>query len=896
MTTAVPDSYIVTGDITLYAFFADYSKVAGTYYLPSDGNAEAYIQLNADGTYLYRFGALNFSANYTFDGSKILLQPCPLFTESAESDEGTNYYNICAAAVIEEGTVNLSFVDNVSFTANSPLVAVKLIEGFNYGGYYAENGDTNLSDYVFYKNGEGVVGTAAFTYTVNSFGTGLTIKFSSGASINCSLFQNSIVIAGVTYNAYDEFKGTWEKSATTHKKYTFDGKGGWSYEDYKYNTKGEKVSVTSASGAYTVENGILTLTENNTRASFNNGFLNIDFGNYTEVYYKENSFVGEWKFYNVKEPVTISLEGVGTAGYGVAYVVYGSGSNSFEMNYEIVDNRGTPSLVFYYGDVVYGELVFSAENGTLTGLFYSIYNGVVRDDVLFCLMDDLQGVWVSTELGTVEFNGLGSYSLAGNAVYARTEGKVKINGRTVGNYKLENGTMSGSFTYNGVKYIVEYNEETKNIDVKSVNESEEVTGQFELVGLDELVSVVLTDGEHTYSFNGGGNLPSGGVLTVSGDENVYAYFIGENGITVKKNGEDYGAIVMTDGVYTLNVGGSAKELSVNNVFTGEWIKGGVNGGNVVIGKINGALKAAGTYLGEQVEYTYNLEKNYLSFTYKTQTLYVLSMKTNSGYELAISLVPNTGSGFEVCIKAEARDSLLGTYTAADGSAVVLDGFLTSSYANGGTAVLKDKDGKFVASYTYTRNSLNEIQFKGDKTLVFLEAESGAEGAYVKDGASYVLVETDELYLRSSADAAGIRYTFNGRGKVTATNGMVFDYVIESYDEIRYEYKLTFTNGNNEYAVVYSRNSSIGITVSPDYLKDVAAYAPGDSNLVYVFDGKGTVTFSSSAGDNKDYKYVINAYNRETNSYELTFTDKDSKDYNAVYSVVGNTVTVTSVEP
>ena len=79
-------------------------------------------------------------------------------------------------------------------------------------------------------------------------------------------------------------------------------------------------------------------------------------------------------------------------------------------------------------------------------------------NALFCLYDDYRGVWNNEELGTVEFNGLGNYAVAGSPSNLPVNGNVKINGVSAGAYTLADGTLTGWFNYNGERYEIEYDE------------------------------------------------------------------------------------------------------------------------------------------------------------------------------------------------------------------------------------------------------------------------------------------------------------------------------------------------------------------------------------------------------------------------------------------------------
>lgn len=798
-TQSVPAGYIPASDTVLYAGFADYSEVAGKYYLRTGNGEEAYFVLGADGSLIYRYGALNFETIYVYDGKTITLQRNPAFFESVNNDGVTTTYYICAMAKVNGNTAILSFYDGINFTEELPLLTVKETEGFTYGGYYASD---DSADYTFYKDGTGVYGSVAFTYTITD-GT-LKINLSSGA-VTATLSGDAFTVSGVTYKAYDEFRGVWEKSAKAHEQYSFDGKGNWTYTYVGYNADGTTVDVKpSANGTYERRDNSIVLSDG-TVVGYDrvNKWITV-----ADVpYYKENSLAGDWRFFSIYEAVSITFNGIGADGYGVAIATYGASELRYELNYEVTDTAQGPVITLMDGADIFGELTYSATDNTLTGMVYLAASRDVTTDALFCLYDDFKGIWIS-EIGTVEFNGLGKYNIRGTASYTRTEGTVKVNGKSAGKYTVDGRGVYGEFTYGGTKYTIYYNSETGAVDVTASD------SEFKLVKADELygINLVAEDGT-VYTFNGGGNLATGGTLKINGEEQAYTYF-NENGqVVIKENDIVCGSIANQNGVYVLTLGNNTTKLVLENEFTGSWIKGGVNSGAVEIGVINGDRTAAGSYLGTDVTFVYNVEGKYLSFEYEGETLFILAMHATRT-ELAVSHEPKT-LVFEVCMKADDIDNLSGKYVNSDGLEITFDGFSTSIYSSG-TAVLRDSSGKTTV-YSYVVNKLNEIELKqvtdeGTVIYVFKEVAAGTTGAYTGNGHSYVITGTDYFYSRTGTDAAGITYKFDGHGTVTTSNGKTFSYVIESYDDIHYEYTLTLTQGSEKYTAVYNCNTH-GITLT-----------------------------------------------------------------------------------
>lgn len=785
----VYSSYVPLGSVTLYAGFADYSEVAGRYYILGGGN-NSYIELGTDGSLGYRLGALDFTSFYSYDGKEILLQPCPAATLTIDDGENVTSTYVTAIAPKAAGRLVFEFSYRTSLTeapAAGSFTAVSAVNGFEYGSYYAEGSD----DYTFNYNGTGTKGNSSFVFTVSSNGQIITITLANGNKELAQLSENGgFEISDRRFVKYDEFRGTWEKAYTTHETFTFDGRGGWSFEKFVYDSKGVKQNIERSSGGYTIADGKLAL-DNGYIAGFDGVCLGIDNGNYSEAFYREYSFVGEWGFLSLHETVTAVFGGLNAEGYGEASIAYGTG-DAIAMSYEVLLMDGAYNIYLIKGEDIYGQLTFNPVNGTLNGLIYSQRkNNLV--DALFCIYDDFKGLWVSSELGDIEFNGLGNYDIAGTANYSQIIGVIKIGGKTAGTYELEDFRLSGSFSYNNIDYTIIYNPETGSAEIKAEGSSDVISA----VRPDDMRGIVLVDGDGTlYSFDGGSYLASGGKLTVTGADGTTVYGYAEEDkfhYAITAQDGTAGSLVLENGVYSMTLGEDVKTLTVSNPFTGSWIKGGAEVGSLEISVINGDLLAEGSYLGEEVSFTYNPAGGYLSFRHDGKTLYILALGSGDRTELAVSESADTRGEHDLCLKASALDKHAGAYTAADGAMVVLDGLTTSTYGTGnGTASVWDKDGKLTATYSYKLNSLGELELKGDKTFIFAEEENGA---YVLDGKSFTLIEADWFYQRSIVDSAKNSYVFDGHGTVRVSDGKVYSYVIKGYDDVSLVYSLEFTDAD-----------------------------------------------------------------------------------------------------
>ena len=256
-------------------------------------------------------------------------------------------------------------------------------------------------------------------------------------------------------------------------------------------------------------------------------------------------------------------------------------------------------------------------------------------------------------------------------------------------------------------------------------------------------------------------------------------------------------------------------------------------------------------------------------------------------ELAVSREPRTIE-YEVCIKASDLDGLAGKYVSSDNSSVTLDGFSTSIYSSG-TAVVTEREGK-VTVYSYVVNALGEIALTNEKTYVFAEVEAGTAGAFTGNGRSYALIETDYFYSRTGTEANGVTYKFDGHGTAYTNNGKTLSYTIVSYDELRFEYTLTLSDGKNEYKAVYTRIiGEYNMEVSPDWLKGVTA--TDADGKTYTFDGEGKAT----DGLNATYEYTVERYNPADGTYTVSMvitSSESNTEYEAVYNPANGSIVLT----
>ena len=825
----VPRSFVLTSDITLYVGYADYAAISGIYYLGDSVREEVTLELTFDGKAIYRDGALNQTATYSWDGSNLIIYYSAVGALSSNPDIDATYFgsyyiysgkiegdiiSITGGAIEEIGddgyTGNIIYI----FPEGNPLNGYKQIDGFKYGSYYFDGGE-----YIFFGNRTGL-------YIVNNeekifsyvFSADNKLTLTIGDSTAEATLDNNGYVTGIgstSLKAYDEFTGSWEKSFESPKEYTFDGKGGWTYSGFD-NT---------SSGSYKVESGVLSDVLGSFTAKFDDeGFLVVTSNGKEVTYYKEGSFKGEWYFNGLTKEgadiaVGITFDGIGLNGYGNAHVKYPTGTE-YELTYECSVENEVKYVWIYYRDSVFGELVYKADNLTLTGTL----NG---QSVRFTVYDEFLGKWLSddTDIEYVEFNGNGFYQLSGEGNAVSVRGTVRINGKQRVYYSINRKTMVGSFTYNSVDYTFTYNETTGIITV-TYNSNR----QFHLALLDSWYGRELKDSEgNIYTFDGKGNLPNGGKITVS-DGSSYTYKL--NGENIDLNNNSGTITIGSNGghsVYVLNISGSNKYLTVNTPFTGEWVIGGLSA-TLTIGEIYADNTASGEYTPygksqQNISLIYNPDTNDLTFQYGS-TVYRITLTSAGGrYLLNFGSV---GGSSSKGIPAELADDLQSkVYSVLDGNGnpdgrkLVFDGLGEYSYANG-TAVLLKASGEIEKTFIYSKNDYGHwivISSFYEYVLVSCDKNTklNSNDLYLlkDDGGNYfAIISPDGLYGYKVKDALDpdTYYLFDGCGEVKCvTSGetvIVYNYKIIKLNET-FKHLLEFTtkDGSVTFRVILDLSGS-----------------------------------------------------------------------------------------
>ncbi|MDE6850395.1 MAG: hypothetical protein K2J54_03615, partial [Clostridia bacterium] len=239
LTKKAPYGFVpVMAETTLYAGYADYTEVAGIYYVEEAAYTNgAYIELTADGKAKIRNGGLYYECEYSYtgtgNGSKIVVyRSCLAALAYGEDEINGGYFAYGGTAV--NGTLSLaSYLTLVNPSGSletgdyyvnetARLNAVKASENFVYGEYK----DANGVRYQFRNNGSGVMTSENTTTSFNFVPAGNSFSIMLGdRAVTVTLSGNGTVdtVNGVSVSKIDGFKGSWKKTANGLTEFTFDG-------------------------------------------------------------------------------------------------------------------------------------------------------------------------------------------------------------------------------------------------------------------------------------------------------------------------------------------------------------------------------------------------------------------------------------------------------------------------------------------------------------------------------------------------------------------------------------------------------------------------------------------------------------------------------------------------
>ena len=793
-TQKVPYAYVPQKNITLYVGFADPTPVLGTYQLVYKNSVNALeITFDEDGIATYSDGTTTQKAYYFYDGETITVQAARL----------ARYY---------EGEIVIDEDDTTSL--QDPYFDMNRYSYYDFTGKLTEDG-LILYDGIYFTANAPLISKKGEFSTTEPF----------------------------------LFAGSWTKSATVNKTYTFDGMGNWTYEykSYTYDGYGNNENTIERNeGTYTVDGNVLNLVGTGLTATINDdGFLVIKGNGKDEVYYAEGSFVGSWS----ANGVTVDLFGINAKGIGQAIVTYFDGT-VYDLVYERSETNGYVVLYYPHDDFVKDALFGYFTYESAVNMLYATLpdpNNVLSgySQMRLMILDDYDGEWIcdADEFLNVEFrfDGNGLY----NFLYGYTgmQGQLTLieNGKEITvSYTLDS-MLQGKFTYNGRIYTMIYDEDTNTIKIETtyINDDNEMqTNIAELERKDSLANIEFIDLTGVkYTFDGRSNLSTGGKLTMDG-EKEYAYFANKDGESwIVKEGENMvGTMLLTENCYTLTINGNATELYIANEFIGNWAVGGAYG-LFEIGPtdLNDTIQA--TFLGHKVSVT-QLDVNLLTFRYRDGnmplTYYVFIIADNVlGYDvLVLSQYNNLYSGdYAICTKANA---LFGSFTRNDGEFIItFDGVSGGAYSNGIAAL--SRGGAHSTPYFYAIGDNDNVMMwsqesLGGKTLYYKlkkvdvnSEDVKADDVYVQKDengnviAAFRRIEVDALYMTEAKDVENSEnvYFFDGEGKLYLGDEVAYEYEITSYNTDDTAYLKLTANGEEYFAVLnYKDSSNITLKISP----------------------------------------------------------------------------------
>lgn len=733
-TQRIPSSFLITSDITVYVGFADYSEVEGDYYAVLQTlknneiyNAELHLIFDNNGKMTMYYDGIIADYMYVYNGEKLLVKDA-YFAYIAYTT--TSGYSLLADYYADiDGNV-LNIYDNLFFTSEKNNVIVARKQNAAMGTWYTSDGATYtfLSDLTGSRTNANV--TETFTYSCNDNVVTITIGSTRIiASITSDGMSMKSTSAGLELEKRDIFAGKWESSFNRIETITFDGRGGVTYKGttYEYVLDGEKATFGSIVATFD-ENGLLVVKD----------------GEVSTTYGRDGSFIGTWTdtFLNY----TIVLDGIGKNGYGT-----GRDTNGISFHYFAeYDETGTLMVNMYYRTSLYGmfNLATGADGSQVLYLAgYYFATGMLIDDYNMAYYDPYYGTWNGANGVTYTFNGFGPYNIdittSQGRWYVKGFVTVEKDGKTSEvEYYYNKNTGEATFTIDNVTYVAKLDGNGILVN-EVVFKAPDYASQYEYhvgdavlhlngksaVGLGK-ATLTTADGVENYDYT-----VDGDIVTLTKDGvTVYVITFANGGATIEKDGvkvDDFG-------LYHKLVG---KEylLSDDNTFK---ITAAMD--------INGITK--GVFAGIEVD-VYYVDANYVSLYVDGTFLYYVGYLDDNN---AVILDGNKQTVTVITI----ADEYAGTYTAADGSTIELDGRSKGSeyvYAYATLTLVEDVDGEHeTTEYMYAYKVADgeiyvyDIDKSGEEDALVLKYKisftevEGAKAFVSEDGSVTIyLVEAGE---------------------------------------------------------------------------------------------------------------------------------------------------------
>lgn len=721
-TQRIPSAMMLTRDMTVYVGFADYAEAEGEYFAYLSGR-EVRLVLDGNGRLTQYFEGSVVHRMYVYDGEKIFIENGRFASLADGEIEDGDYY-----ARIEDG--RLIIYDGVNFSESAGTALTAYPDTAARGEWYSPAGET----YLFRGDGSGTLTSASgaqtsFTYEC----VGLEVTLNLGdRRIEALISEDGQSMAsadGLTLSVerFDLFAGDWESPFNHSFTVSFDGKG-------SLTAGGDTLAYAVTGETLTFEGG---------RAFFNeDGLLVFERNGVQTVMGRAGSLTGTW----TDEVVgySIVLEGIGREGYGLAY-----DTNGFNLTYSAEPETASDGsvsyyLTFWYGTTMYGygrlnSISADYGRGTLfEAAFYTASSGMIVDDYNMTYADPLAGSWNGSDGSALSFNGEGEYDfsfqLSDGTLWA-ARGEVTFrSGQTSFTvpYDYDRLTGTASFTNGGTSYRVTLTAEGLTLS----------DGQAEISYRlpDELSGRTFRSGERLLSFDGRSNVGLG-TATLTGDgTETFDYALEDGVITLSRAGSPvWTAQENEDGLLAMTpaAGGETLLFGLYSAMVGpEWL--GPNGITFRIGSdftLDG--QAAGTFGGAEA-----------SFVYADASTVQLYLEGSFAYFLVIQDEQNVGvfdASLSLVNVFTLPDGWAGRYTAADGSALTLDGRSNASdyvYASAELSVTVTEGG---VAYPERYSYVYEIR---DGVIIISELD--------RSGEQPRLIEKYRAY--SQETAGGVAYT------------------------------------------------------------------------------------------------------------------------------------------
>ncbi len=577
-----------------------------------------------------------------------------------------------------------------------------------------------------------------------------------------------------------------------------------------------------------------------------------------------DDFNGSWYDPNLDALITFrSFDNTLGNNVGRAEILYSDGME-YTLDYQPAKTAGY--YVLYY---VYDEKIGGVTSTYKTAFGYFTYNednrtigAIVTDHTetttgynsfSFLMVDEYKGDWVSqnqTVFGFISFNGGGYYNAyTVNGVY---QGLLQIGDDYVP-YTLDSFTNEGRFTYNGMMYNLVLDASTNVLTISPTDGGTSI----QLSATDEFAEIgtYVTFNKKTfameeYTFNGKGNLPQGGVLTIPGGMTLT--YKTANGVCEVFDGigSKIGTIEKGEKCYLLNyTNGESVELYPTNELMGHWAMSGEFasleiGPSDFTGNIYASFKGVTVTL-EQINpgaWTFSARIENMPVTYYLFLLYA-DRETEDGkteqYLSGFAITQYSSLAYNQYAICSKVDEMFGTWAMTETfegdeitvKTITFDGVSfdpTGRYA-AGTVNLSYAG--VPTAYSYIKTSQNGLihmwsqePLNGYTRYYTVEYCDVTEaGAYVhEDGEkAFKLKEVDALFDRFAKDSNDVKYSFDGgnvnekEGNVTASNGKKYTYVMNSYDSDTAIWTLTFTekSGGKKYTAVMSAEDIENMTIT-----------------------------------------------------------------------------------